>query len=131
MERSREERKVADKSVLAYFRTEDNAQAALRRLRSEVRLADARVERIDHMGGELPEIPFNPIAGGFPGLGYLTLGAQSMTTGERVLAAAAPAASGLAYGGETAGEEVLLTAVVDERDHDRAIKVVRDCGGRL
>ncbi|PDO09983.1 MAG: hypothetical protein BLM47_09645 [Candidatus Reconcilbacillus cellulovorans] len=122
---------MADKPVLAYFRTEDDAQTALRRLRSEVRLADARVERIDRLKGELPEMPFNPIAGGFPGLGYLTLGAQPMTTGERVLAAADPSASGLAYGDETAGENVLLTAVVDDRDHDRALDVVRANGGRL
>lgn len=121
---------MAKKNILAYFNTPEQAEGAAAKLRA-LRAADLSIDRFDSYPGEGVEVRMNPITGDFDGLGGLTLGGDFSGNNAAILAAADPGASGMSDGGEggVTGKDILLTAVVDESIHERALQVVRDAGG--
>ena len=71
------------------------------------------------------------MTGGFPGLGYLTLGGDVDGPDAGILAAASVSASGYGSGGpenRVTGRDIMLVAIVDEADYDEADRIVRDAG---
>jgi len=122
---------MTERSLLAYFSTPDEAERALERLKT-LKLVDSRIERFDGVPGDGVERTMNPIAGGFGSLGNLTLGGQFASPGAGILSAAGVSASGYSSGGgpgnRVSGQDVLLTAIVEEQDFDRARRIVQEAG---
>jgi hypothetical protein len=124
---------LAERNVLAYFKSEEEAKAALERM-SGLRIADSSIRRVDrYPGGGMHDI-MNPISADFPGLGYLVYGTDFTNSSAGILAAADVSASGLSSGGpdnRVTGRDVLLTVVVDERDYEQAVRIAMDGGAMV
>lgn len=117
---------------MAYFKSPDEANDVLAKLQA-LRVIDARIDRVARYPGDSPEVPMNPITGNVTGLGGLTQGAMETTNDAGVLIAADPAASGMSHqgGGMVTGRDILLTAIVDEAVHHKAVRLVEEAGGML
>lgn len=124
---------MAERAVLAYFNTPDQAKEALEQLKS-LRLSEYGIDRFDGYPGtgmeHLDQLG-NTIAGTFRGLGFITLGGDFDNPDAKVLAAASVSASGMSSGGpenRVTGRDILLTAIVDEDDYDRAVAICQQAG---
>lgn len=124
---------MADRAVLAYFNTPDQAKEALEGLKT-LRLSEYGIDRFDGypgVGTEQLDQFGNTIAGTFRGLGFLTLGGDFDNPDAAVLAASSVSASGISSGGpdnRVTGRDILLTAIVDEDDYNRAVAICRQAG---
>jgi hypothetical protein len=121
---------MAGKNILAFFKSPEDAQNALKQLQS-LKLTDSSINSIDGYPGEGIDHIDNPITGDFPGLGYLTLGGDFSDWDAGILAAASVSASGMSSGGpdnQMTGRNILLTVVVDEADFEKARQIVLDSG---
>lgn len=121
---------MAEKSILAYFNTPDQAQQALEKLQ-QLNLIDAEIDRFDGMPGDGVDQIMNPITGNFDSLVELTMNGDVENRSAGVLAAANVSASGYSSGGtdnRVSGRDILLTAIVEEKDYERAMKIVKDAG---
>lgn len=123
---------MAEKNILAYFRSPEEAEGAAQKLRA-LRAIDVSVERISEVPGADAYHGGNPVSGDFTSLADLTLGAEVTGSSPGILLAADPDASGLSGGdGKTAGgRDVLLAAVVDEQVHRQAMRVIEEAGGLM
>ncbi len=118
-----------EKAVMVYFNTPDQANKALEQMKSEFEVIEAQVDRFDGYPGDGAN-PDNPITGDIPSLGSLTLGGD-FNRDSGILAAASASASGLSSGGPgnmVTGTDILLTAIVHEKDRQRAMDIAYDCG---
>ncbi|TDF96755.1 hypothetical protein [Paenibacillus piri] len=131
---------MAEKGILAYFRSPAEAESIVPKLKA-LRAVDVAVDKIGQFSGDGATESMNPLTGGFPGLSFLTLGAEGIDQDTAVLAAADPDASGLSspravdgsienYGG-IEGRDTLLTVVIDERSYELALRVIQDAGGKV
>ena len=121
---------MTERSILAYFNTPAQAETALDQLKT-LKLIDSRIERFDGMPGDGPDQIMYPITTSFGSLGDLTLGGQISSPGAGILAASSVSASGYSAGGpdnRVSGRNILLTAIVEEEDFDRAQQIVEDAG---
>lgn len=124
---------MAEKNILAYFKSREEAEGAAAKLKA-LRVEDMRVDEVGRFPGDGIDHVENPINADFPSLGYLTLGGDFADRNAGILAAADVSASGMSAGGgedDTMGRNYLLTAVVNEDVHHQALRVVRECGGLL
>lgn len=121
---------MAERSILAYFNTPDQAERALERLKT-LKLIDSRIERFDGMPGDGVDRIMNPITGNFGSLGSLTLSGNFDNRSAGILAASSVSASGYSSGGpdnEVTGRDILLTAIVEEQDLEKAQQIVDEAG---
>jgi hypothetical protein len=121
---------MTERAVLAYFNTPEQAQEALRKLR-RLNLIDARIERFDGMPGDGVEVVTNPATGNFDSLGEITLAGEFENKSAGILAAASVSASGFSSGGSdnrVSGRDILLTAIVGEKDYEQAQRIVQEAG---
>lgn len=120
---------MSEKSIIAFFQTPEQAERVETKLKS-LRAADTEIKRVSRYQGEGVGETINPLTGDFPGLGYLSLGADFNGPSARVLGAADVSASGMSDGGQggPTGHDVMLTAVMDESVYEQAMKVVREAG---
>jgi len=120
---------VAEKNILAYFKTPEEAEAAAGKLKGLQ--ADLSVSQFGKYPGDGVERAMNPITGDVPGLGYLTLDADFTNQSAAILAATDVGASGMSDGGDNdiTGRNILLTAVVNERSYEQALNIIRAEGG--
>ncbi|MDF2648917.1 MAG: hypothetical protein K0Q73_4722, partial [Paenibacillus sp.] len=112
---------MTESSILAYFKSPEQAEAALARLQS-LRIVDSSIDRIDGYPGEGSD-PISVLNGDFPGLGALTLGGDFPDRNAGILAAASVSASGMSSGGpdnQVTGYDILLTVVLNKEDHEKA-----------
>jgi hypothetical protein len=123
---------MAEKSLLAYFHTPEQAEAAAFKLRA-LRAIDVSVDRFGRYAvTQGTDTDMNQLTGDFPSLGQLTLGADAGNIDANVLLAADPSASGMGgTGDEVTGLDVVLAAVVDSGIEEQARRVIRDCGGQI
>ncbi|QYR21830.1 hypothetical protein KZ483_01945 [Paenibacillus sp. sptzw28] len=124
---------MAERSILAYFNSPDQAEDALSKLKS-LRIIESSIDRIDGYPGDGIDHIDNPITSDFPGLGYLTLGGDFSDRDASILAAASVSASGMSSGGtenRVTGRDILLTVVLQEEDYEQAMQAVRDAGALL
>lgn len=127
---------MAERTILAYYRTPDQAKAAAERLKA-LKLVDYRIERFDGYAGtgfqSLDQIG-GTIDGNFPGLGYLTMGGDFDGPDAGILIASSVSASGYSSGGpdnRVHGHDILLAAIVEEADYEEADRIVRSSEGVL
>lgn len=121
---------MAERSILAYFHSPEEAEGVASKLRA-LRALDVSVDRFGKYPGDGVDHIMNPITSDFPGLGYLTQSADFNSRDAAVLAAADVDASGMAGGAESGptGRDVVLAAVVDESVYEQALRVIHDGGG--
>jgi|HigsolmetaAR203D_1030402.scaffolds.fasta_scaffold00016_49 hypothetical protein len=121
---------MAERNILAYFHSPQQAEGAKRKLEA-LRVIDVSIDTIGAYPGTGNTEILNPVTGDFGGLGELTLGGDFTDRSSAVLAAADPNASGMSDKGDEdiAGRNVLLTVVVNESDYEKAMTIVRQCGG--
>ncbi|MFC4101308.1 hypothetical protein [Paenibacillus xanthanilyticus] len=121
---------MAEKSILAYFNSPDQAEEALNQMKS-LRIVDSSINRFDGYPGNGLDHIENPITSDFPGLGYLTLGGDFSERDASILSAASVSASGMSSGGvenRVTGRDILLTVIVDEADYEKAMQAVQAAG---
>ena len=120
---------MADKNILAYFKSPDQAQEAAAKLR-DLGVIDLQIDRFRKYPGDGVSQFMNPITGQIESLADLTLGLEDSGPDSRVLLDADVTASGLSSGGNEAatGHDILLTAVVDEAKHHQALDLLREAG---
>lgn len=119
-----------EKSVLAYFKSIEEAEAVSAKLRA-LKVVDLQIDRISRYVGDPVDETMNPLTGNFTGLGGLVMDADETSDSAGVLMAADPSASGMSDGGQggPTGRDVLLTAVVDEQIHHKVLRLVTENGG--
>lgn len=124
---------MAEKNILAFFKSPEQAEEALAQMKS-LRIVDSSINRVDGYPGDGSDHIMNPLTSDFPGLGYLTLGGDFTNPSAGILAATSVSASGMSSGGpdnEVSGRNILLTVVVEEEDHEQAMEIARDAGALI
>lgn len=123
---------MSERSIFGYFNTPDQAKAAVEQLKSSLNLVDYAIERIDGFSGtgtqSLDKLG-GTITGDFKGIGYLTLGGDFDNPDAAILAGASVSASGYSTGGpdnRVTGKDIMLVALVEDADFERADDIVRD-----
>jgi hypothetical protein len=123
---------MAEKNILAYFKSPEEAKSAAFKLQA-MRAIDLQIDRISRYVGDPVDEMMNPITGNITGLGGLVMDADETNRSAGILMAADPSASGLSDGGQDGptGRDILLTAVVDEEIHHKALRVIAENGGMV
>lgn len=101
----------------------------MEKIKSEFEVIESAIDRFDGYPGDGAD-PQNPITGDIPSLGSLTLGG-SFGRDAGILAAASTSASGMSSGGannRVSGVDTILTAIVQEENGEKAMKIAKDCG---
>lgn len=121
---------MTETSILAYFKSPEQAEEALKQLKS-LRIVESSIDRFDGYPGDGVEGIMNPLSGDFPGLGSLTLGGDFSDRNAGILAAASVSASGMSAGRQdntVTGYDILLTVILDKEDREKALQIVREAG---
>jgi len=123
---------MAERNILAYFHSPEQAEGAKRKLQA-LRVIDMSIDRIDAYPGSGNQDIMNPITSDFSGLGELSLDGEFSNKSAAIMAATDPDASGLSDRGteELSGKNILLTAVVSDDEYDKAVTIVREFGGQI
>ncbi|MCQ6562561.1 hypothetical protein [Paenibacillus mendelii] len=120
---------MPEKPIIVYFNSPDQANKALEKMKNEFEVIESGIDRFDGYPGEGYN-PSNPLSGDIPSLGSLTLGGN-FDTDSGILAAASTSASGYSSGGPgnmVSGVDIILTAIVQEENGDRAMEIAHECG---
>ncbi|NGM81838.1 hypothetical protein G5B47_05380 [Paenibacillus sp. 7124] len=118
---------MAEKSILAYFKSPEEAESVSRKLQS-LRVIDLSIDRFSRYGGGFTS-QAAPANGLISSLGTAATGYPDAG----VMAAADPSASGMSDGGAggPTGRDILLTVVVDEGSFHQALSIIEEAGGML
>ncbi|WP_256760300.1 hypothetical protein [Cohnella sp. WQ 127256] len=119
---------MAEKSIIAYFNSPEQASKALEKMMSEFEVIDSAIDRFDgYPGGGAS--PLNSITGDIPSLSSLTLGGN-FNNDSGILAATSVSASGYSSSGQgmVSGVDIILTAIVNEEHGEQATKIAQECG---
>jgi hypothetical protein len=121
-----------DKSILAYFKSPEEAEAVSAKLKA-MRVDDFKINRISRYVGDPVDETMNPLTGNITGLGGLVMDADETSASAGILMGADPSASGMSDGGQggPTGRDILLTAVVDEKIHEKVLRLVTESGGMV
>jgi hypothetical protein len=120
---------MPEKSIIVYFNSPEQASKALEKMKSEFEVIESAIDRFDGYPGDGAD-PLNPITGDIPSLSSLTLGGD-FGRDAGILAAANTSASGMSSGGagnRVSGVDIILTAIVQEENGEKAMKIAKDCG---
>ena len=121
---------MAEKTVIAYFKTREDADSVATKLKS-MRVQDVSVSEFGRYTGEAMVGPGFPAGGGTNSLAALTLNTSVSSNDAGILLAAHPGASGQSSGETVSGHNYVLSAVVEEDIHHQALSVVEESGGYL
>lgn len=123
---------MTEKSILAYFQSMEQAEKAAVKLQA-LRVNDLSIDRISKYPGDGVERIMNPLTGNFSGLGYLTQDAEFSSDSAAIMGASDITASGMSDGGQglPTGRNILMTVVTDEREAERAERVIEQHGGLI
>ncbi|MEK3731202.1 MULTISPECIES: hypothetical protein [Paenibacillus] len=123
---------MAEKNILAYFKSPEQAQLVARKLEA-LRVADMSIDRFSaYPGGELNDT-MHPLTGDIDSLTSMTQNAALSNRSAGILGAADPSASGMSDGRQDGleGRDILLTVVLDESVFDRAMNIIEQSGGMV
>lgn len=113
---------MAEKNILAYFKSPEEAEGAARKLQA-LRVLDYSIERFSRYSIGSPA---TAVAG-------LVMDSDLTHNSAGILASADPAHSGMSDGGQggPTGRDILLTVVVEEDHHHQAMRIVEEAGGMI
>lgn len=122
---------MAEKSILAYFRSPEEAEVAALKLKS-LRIDNVSIDRFSKYSGQSYDYS-NVISDTMRGLGYASYSGFFGVTNEGILSAADPSSSGMSHGGAggPTGYDILLTVVLDDANYLQAVRIIEQTGGRL
>jgi hypothetical protein len=125
-------RSTLEKNILAYFKSPEEAEAVSAKLKA-MRVDEFKIDRISRYVGDPVDETMNPLTGNITGLGGLVMDANETSASAGILMAADPSASGISDGGQggPTGRDILLTAVVDEKIHEKVLRLVTESGGMV
>jgi hypothetical protein len=131
LQKEREENDMAEKNILAYFRSPEEAENAARKLES-IRVLSLSIDRFSRYAGNSYDYS-NVISDTMRGLGYASYSGFFGIANQGVLSAADPSSSGMSHGGAggPTGYDVLLTVVVDDTYHHQALRIIEEAGGKI
>ncbi|GGF78561.1 hypothetical protein GCM10010912_24520 [Paenibacillus albidus] len=123
---------MSEKSILAYFKSPEEAEAVSRKLQS-LRVIDMAIDRFGKYPGDASYSGNNPLTGDIPSLATMTLNSQVDSRSAGILASADTSASGMSHGGDggPTGRNILLTVVTDAQSHDQALRIIEEAGGLI
>jgi hypothetical protein len=123
---------LSEKNILAYFKSPEEAQGVASKLQA-MRAVDVQIDRISRYVGDPVDETMNPLTGNFTGLGGLVMDADETSDSAGILMATDPSASGMSDGGQggPTGRDILLTAIVDEQMHEKALHLIQKSGGMV
>ncbi|HEY0826776.1 MAG TPA: hypothetical protein VGE40_01655 [Bacilli bacterium] len=122
-----------EKNILAFFKSETEAESAAAKLK-DLQVLDISIDHFSKNPGEGIERQMNPATGNISSLGKLTLGANVDSRSEGILLAADVDASGMSdggQGGQNGARDILLTVVMEENKFDQAKQIVEEAGGLI
>lgn len=123
---------MAEKNILAYFKSYGAAEKTAEQLKQRVGVVDLRIDQVSLFPGEGVEKVTDPASGDISSLSELTLGADRNGKDTGILLSASNSASGMSGELDDAmTRNYLLTAVVKESDHEEALDIVERMGGLL
>ncbi|MEK3879346.1 hypothetical protein [Paenibacillus sp. FSL M7-0420] len=119
---------MSEKSILAYFKTPEEAEGVSRKLQA-LRAEEISIDRFSRFGGSEQKPGVNPVTGNLASMDSMT--AVSDHTG--ILAAAHTSGSGMSHGGDggPTGRNILLTVIVDAAVHGQAMSLIEEAGGMI
>ncbi|NEZ42809.1 hypothetical protein [Paenibacillus alvei] len=118
---------MTEKPIIVYFKSPEQAKKALDQMKSEFEIIESQIVRFDGYPGSGYD-PNNPITGDIPSLGSITLNGN-FGRDSGILAATSTSASGMSSGGtRVSGFDIILTAIVDKNNGDRAMQIAKECG---
>ncbi|MFC9710410.1 hypothetical protein ACFTRD_19890 [Paenibacillus sp. NPDC056933] len=122
---------MTEKNILAYFHSPEQAEGAAKKLEA-LRVEDLSINRFSRYAGVGPSGASytSGVSGSFSSW---VPGALGTNASAGIMAAADPSASGMSDGGQEGptGRDVLLTVVVDEAVHHRALSIIEQAGGMI
>jgi hypothetical protein len=123
---------MGSKNILAYFKSPENAREAAMKLAS-LGVTEVEIDRFSKYPGDGLDRWMNPLTGNISSLARQTLGMDPSSRDASVLAASDVSASGMSDGGpgSITERDILLTAVVDDLVHQRALQAIREAGGMV
>ena len=118
---------MTEKLIIVYFKSPEQAKKALNQMKSEFEVIESEIDRFDGYLGSGYD-PNNIITGEIPSLSSITLNGN-FGRDSGILAAASTSASGMSSGGNLAsGFDIILTAIVDKNNGERAMQIAKECG---
>lgn len=132
---------MSEKSILAYFNTPDQAKNALEQLK-QLKLVDSKIDRFDGVpsdgpdfnGPETADVPtMGPALANIPTMGPAVGGNDLGPPGRRagdvtVTLGVDEEPGGVAPRWSAGGRDILLTAIVQEEDYEKALNIVHQAG---
>ncbi|MBU5354171.1 hypothetical protein KQI74_17925 [Paenibacillus barcinonensis] len=122
---------MTEKNILAYFHSPEQAEGAAKKLEA-LRVEDLAINRFSRYAGVGPSgASYKPgVSGSYSSWVPDTLNSHASSG---IMAAADTAASGMSDGGQggPTGRDILLTVVVDESVHHRAMSIIEQAGGMI
>lgn len=123
-----------ERSILAYFGSGSDAEAAKEKLQS-MGYEDVQVDRVSRFGANYDDEYNNPIMGRAETITGLTLYSSNtdrLTKSDtRILMSSDPSVSGFAGTEPVGGEAFLVTVVTDDAGVEQAEKVLKQYGGKF
>jgi len=117
---------MTEKPIIVYFKSPEQAKKALDQMKSEFEVIESEIDRFDGYPGT-GYAPNNPLTGDIPSLSSITLNGH-FGRDSGLLAATSTSASGMSSGGATvSGFDIILTAIVDKNNGDRAMQIAKEC----
>lgn len=116
---------MAEKNIQAFFESQEQAEEALSRVKG-LGIVDASIN-----AGDGSNQSMNSLISGIDGLGNLTVGGDAEDSSAGTLSADYESASGMSSGGvenQTTGRDIVLTVIVEEKDHVQALQILRHAG---
>lgn len=122
---------MAEKSILAYFKSPEEAENVSKKLHA-LHVVDMSIDRFSMYPASDPYGSPN-LTGSMGSLTSVTFGNTLGGDSTNVLAATNVSASGMSDGGQggPTGRDILLTVVVDEESFDKAMRIIEDAGGMV
>jgi len=120
---------MSEKYILAYFNSAEQARVVAQQIQP-LGVIDMQIDRINPYPGHGIDRLVNPLTGNVPSLANLTMDANPTSLDASVLMGADISASGMSGQiDDTASRDILLTVVIDEKNHLQALDIVRQNGG--
>lgn len=121
---------MKERTVLASFYSESEAQQAANEIKKLYTSATVQVDELHAFSGYFPEKRSFSISGDIPSLASLSLNTTPTNRDSGILLAANPAASGMSDGQDTiTGRNFLLTVICPESSVDHVVTLIRHYRG--